>query len=160
MTKGSKGQEDKCAMPTYDFKVFTCKDDEGKPVVILSNTGLNDFQGKEDFSWYCSMFIYFENVGENGIPDSEESDMVFDWVDEVSTGLQCFSETPNAVFVARLTNQGVAHVIWQVKDPEKAHQYLQSVADKKEYPRKFELYMEQDEAWEHAVDYLNPELKE
>ena len=155
-----RDREEKVSVPTYDFSVFTCKDDEGKLVVILSNTGLRNFQKKEVFGWYCSMFIQFEKLAENGMPTSEESQMVYDWVDEVSTGLQCFTEEPNAIFVARVTNQGMAHVIWQVKDPEMAHNYLKDIADKENYPRKFEIYMEEDEKWDHVSYFLNPELKE
>ncbi len=28
----------------------------GKPIVIVVNTGLREFKGKSDYEWYCSYF--------------------------------------------------------------------------------------------------------
>lgn len=29
----------------------------GKPIVIVVNTGLRDFKGKPDYEWYCSLIL-------------------------------------------------------------------------------------------------------
>ena len=82
MSEDRKEKEYQLLIPKDEYAVYTFKDKEGMPAVAMVNIGLRGFDKKEVFGWYCSMIIDFEELAENGMPTSEESTLVFDWLEE------------------------------------------------------------------------------
>ena len=160
MTEDKKDNEFKVLIPKDEYAVYTFKDKEGMPAVAMVNIGLRGFDKKEVFGWYCSMIIDFEKLAENGMSTSEESTLVFDWLEEVHIGLMGDVDHPNALFVGRMSHDGSVHAVWQVNNPKQAHKYLQGLVDSKKYPRQFEFVIEPDEEWKNADFYLTLGVEE
>lgn len=127
----------------------------GKPIVIVVNTGLRDFKGKSDYEWYCSFILDYNKFGKNGMPTLDESDFVYSYFRKLDAAICGDKSNPNALFVARITYNGHLEIIWQVKNPEIVHKYLGDIIVSKTYPREMDYVIEKDEAWEHADYYLN-----
>lgn len=160
MSEDRKEKEYQVLIPKDEYAVYTFKDKEGMPAVAMVNIGLRGFDKKEVFGWYCSMIVDFEELAENGMPTSEESTLVFDWLEEVHIGLMGDVDHPNALFVGRMSHDGSVHAVWQVNNPKQAHKYLQGLVDSKKYPRQFEFVIEPDEEWKNADFYLTLGVEE
>lgn len=139
--------------PEERFAVINSSCD-GKPAVIVVNTGLRKFKAKDIFGWYCSLVIEYKDLAENGMPAPEESDFVYRYFEQLDSAIKGDPGHPNAVFLARVTYNGTFEAIWQVNNPEIVHEYLQKIIEEKTYPREMDYRIEYDAKWKNADWYL------
>lgn len=127
---------------------------EGMPAVIVVNTGLREFKARDIFGWSCSLIIDYKDLAENGMPTSEESDLVYHYFEQLNEAIKGDPEHPNALFLARVTNNGTFQAIWQVNNPEVVHNYLQQIIEEESYPREMDYRIEYDGEWKNVEWYL------
>ena len=128
---------------------------EDKPAIIVVNTSLRKFKHKKLYGWTCSLVIKYKETAMNGMPTTEESDFVYNYIEELDKTIKGDSLQPNALYLARITWNGTCEVIWQVKDPKVVHEYLGGIINAKTYPRELDYRIEFDEKWEKVSVYNN-----
>ena len=128
---------------------------EDKPAIIVVNTSLRKFKHKKLYGWTCSLVIKYKETAMNGMPTTEESDFVYNYIEELYKTIKGDSLQPNALYLARITWNGTCEVIWQVKDPKVVHEYLGGIINAKTYPRELDYRIEFDEKWEKVSVYNN-----
>ena len=133
-------------IPEEKFVVVESSAD-GKPAIIVVNTSLRKFKHKELYGWK------FKDMAMNGMPTTDESNFVFDYIEELDKTIKGDSIQPNAVYLARITWNGTCEVIWQVKDPKVVHEYLGGIINNKTYPRELDYRIEYDKKWEKVSIY-------
>ena len=139
-------------IPEEKFVVVESSAD-GKPAIIVVNTSLRKFKHKELYGWTCSLVIKFKDMAMNGMPTTDESNFVFDYIEELDKTIKGDSIQPNAVYLARITWNGTCEVIWQVKDPKVVHEYLGGIINNKTHPRELDYRIEYDKKWEKVSIY-------
>ena len=139
--------------PKDKYAVLTSVD--GLPGVAIVNSSMLKFKARDVFGWYLSVIIDYNDVAENGMPTNEESNVVLNYFDQLDAAIRGDEEHPNAVFIARVTQNGMLHAIWQVNNPELTNQYLQGIINDKSNPRELEYIMEYDATWKESNVYLN-----
>ena len=122
------------------------------PAVVVVNSALRNFADREDFSWHLRISIDCKMLGKNGMPTDEEG--------AILTKLEESIENPliakgNAIFLARITAQGIRVLLYRVADPEAANEILQSLVEPSFQLREWDYRMEYDPDWELA----QPELR-
>lgn len=142
------------AIPEEVFSVVECMYEDNKPAVVVVNTSLRDFKNRDVFGWTCNLTIEYKDLANNGMPTSEESELVLNWVTQLDSVIKGNQEHPNALFLARETFDGMLDVYWQVYDPEPVHQYLQSIIQEKKYLREMDYRIEQDIQWKKVEWFL------
>lgn len=140
-------------IPEEKFVVVESSAD-GKPAIIVVNTGLRKFKHKELYGWTCSLVIKFKDTAMNGMPTTDESNYVYDYIEGLDKIIKGDATQPNALYLARITWNGTCEVIWQVKDPKAVHEYLGSIIKTETYPREMDYRIEHDEKWEKVSVYL------
>ena len=70
-------------IPDEEFALVSSTYD-GLPAIIVVNTALRKFKDKDIFGWTCSLIMDYENLGDNGMPTNEESQLVIDYLDGLS----------------------------------------------------------------------------
>ena len=88
------------------------------------------------------------------MPTTEESDFVYNYIEELDKKIKGDAKQPNALYLARITWNGTCEVIWQVKDPKAVHEYLGGIITNKTYPRELDYQIEYDGKWKNVVTYL------
>ena len=91
----------------------------------------------------------------NGMPTTDESNFVYDYIEGLDKIIKSDATQPNALYLARITWNGTYEVIWQVKDPKVVHEYLGSIINTETYPRELDYRIEFDEKWEKVSVYNN-----
>jgi hypothetical protein len=142
--------EDHNIPPPHYTLIETSRGDD--PAIVVVNSALRSFDQREFFPWHLSVSITCKDLGQNGMPTSEESTALYQVEDEISNLLM---ERNNAVFLARVTCQGQRELAYRIGDPEIANQALQQLVSASSSLREWEYRMEHDEAWELA----RPELQ-
>ncbi len=127
---------------------------EGHPAFAIINESLRQFEFKDVFGWNLSIIIDLIDVDENGIPSSEEVQVIQDFCEYLEKLFNAGWEKPNALFLSREHCNGESHVIWRVYDAEKVEAVLQKIIESKQHPREFDYEMEYDENWKLAEWYL------
>lgn len=150
---GGQNKTKKIRIPEEEFAVVQCAFDE-TPAVIVVNTSLSKFKHKDVFAWSCSLVIRYKDLAENGMPTAEESDFVYQYLEELSTQIIGDPSHPNALYLARVTWNGTCEVIWQVYDPEPVNEFLKGIIESESYPREFDYKMEYDAKWDKVSWYL------
>lgn len=145
---GEKGVK----IPEEKFAVVESSADD-KPAIIVVNTSLRKFKHKELYGWTCSLVIKYKDTAMNGMPTTDESNFVYDYIEKLDKTIKGDSTQPNAVFLARITWNGTCEVIWQVKDPKIVHEYLGGIINSKTYPRELDYRIELDKKWEKVSVY-------
>lgn len=146
-----KGQK-RVKIPEEKFSVVESFANE-KPAIIVVNTSLAKFKHKKLYGWTCSLVIQYKDTAMNGMPTTEESEFVYNYIEELGKVIKGDTNQPNAVFLARITWNGTCEVIWQVKDPKKVHEYLGGIIINKTYPREMDYRIEYDKKWEKVSIY-------
>ena len=127
---------------------------EGKPAVIVVNTNLRKFKPKDIFGWSCSLVMNYKDLAENGMPTSEESEFVYQYLEGLSKQIIDDPIHPNALYLARVTWNGTCEVIWQVNNPEPVNALLKGIIESESYPREFDYRIEYDAKWSNVSWYL------
>lgn len=140
--------------PEDAYTVATASIDD-LPAVAVVNTAMKKFEARDVFGWHLSVIIDYKELAENGMPTNEESDFVLNYFDQIDDSIRGDKQHPNAVFIARITHNGMLHAIWQVNNPELANQYLQKIIDDNSSPRPMEFTMEYDATWKEANIHLD-----
>ncbi|MBO5467529.1 MAG: DUF695 domain-containing protein [Prevotella sp.] len=140
-------------IPEREFVVRTSTSGN-KPALIVANTSLKKFEHKELYGWTCSLVISFKETTIDGMPTTEESDFVYNYIEELDKKIKGDAKQPNALYLARITWNGTCEVIWQVKDPKAVHEYLGGIITNKTYPRELDYQIEYDAKWKNVVTYL------
>ena len=141
-------------IPEEKFTVVESSAD-GKPAVIVVNTSLKKFKHKKLYGWTCSLVIQYKDTVQNGMPTLDESNFVYEYLEELNTVIKGAATQPNALFLARITWNGNCGVIWQVKDPNIVHEYLGGIIKDKKYPRELDYRIERDEKWKKVAMYTD-----
>jgi len=141
-------------IPEEKFVVVESSADS-KPAIIAVNTSLRKFKHKELYGWTCSLVIKFKDTTMDGMPTTDESNYVFDYIEELDRAIKGDSIQPNAIYLAKITWNGTCEVIWQVKDPKVVHEYLGGIIKNKTYPRELDYRIEFDKEWEKVSVYNN-----
>ncbi len=124
---------------------------DGKPAITVVNTALRKFKAKDIFAWTLTLTMEFKELAENGMPTSDESKMVIDYLESLSEQIKGDTAHPNALFLARETWDGTCQMIWQVYDPKPVDKLLKEIIDNESYPRPFEYIMEHDPKWKKVA---------
>ena len=141
-------------IPEEKFVVVESTADD-KPAIIVVNTSLRKFKHKKLYGWTCSLVIKFKETAMNGMPTTDESNFVYDYIEGLDKIIKGDATQPNALYLARITWNGTCEVIWQVKDPKVVHEYLGSIINTETYPRELDYRIEFDEKWEKVSVYNN-----
>jgi hypothetical protein len=139
-------------IPKEKFAVVTTEVDS-LPAVIVVNTNLRKFKAKDVFGWSCSLVMKYERLAENGMPTPEESDFVYEYLEELSEQIIGDPSHPNALYLARITWRGTCEVIWQVNNPEPVDKLLRGIIESQSYLREFDYQMEYDATWDNVSVY-------
>jgi hypothetical protein len=119
---------------------------EGLPEVISVNDALLAFRHVEIFPWHLEVTIEARELAERGMPTPEESAVLFDIADEIESTVVGY----NALFLARSTWNGVRQLLFQVHDPDVAHEALQALLESKDHERPWAYRMDHDPTWSGA----------
>lgn len=122
------------------------------PAVVVVNSALRTFKNYEAFPWHLRISIDCKLLGTNGMPTSEEGDILYHLEDSITKPLQVVQ---NALFLARITARSERILIYRVHDPKKANDTLQALVAELSPLREWDYQMEHDADWELA----QPELR-
>lgn len=122
------------------------------PAVVVINSALRAFEDREAFPWHLKLNIACKFIGANGMPTTQEVEILQCLEDEISSVLQAGK---NAIFLARITCRGERDLLYRVHDPEAANDVLQQLVSAPSQLREWEYRIEQDADWELA----QPELR-
>lgn len=127
---------------------------EGKPEVLVVNQALLSFAQIEIFPWHLCLWIEAQDLVENGMPSSTDSELLFRIGDEIESTVLSGTNShgsQNALFLARSTWDGSRELLFQVHDPEVAHQALQALLASRTWDREWDYQMESDPEWSNAA---------
>ncbi|TFZ43551.1 DUF695 domain-containing protein [Stenotrophomonas maltophilia] len=127
------------------------------PAVVVVNTALRSFAGRDAFPWHLRIGITCRELGDNGMPTPEELEVVtrLEGLFESS-----FEADGNAVFLARITARGERVLLYRVDDPEQANDHLQQLLASPVQLREWEFQMEYDRDWTLAQPELDLPLRD
>jgi hypothetical protein len=120
------------------------------PAIVVVNSALRTFDGREQFPWHLSIVISCQFLGDKGMPTAEENQVLYSLEDGISKVLLVDG---NAVFLARVTCRGERELLYRVRDPEAANDQLEQLVSSAS-PRPWEYRIEEDSEWQLA----QPEL--
>jgi hypothetical protein len=121
------------------------------PGFATVNSALKEFEPKIAFSWHLSVLVSCVQLVENQLPSPDELNLLYEFEDKLDPLIKA---NGNALFLARVTHDGLREIIWRVHDPEAANSVLRGILNTKDYPREFEYRMNEDPRWEKTVWYL------
>ena len=75
---GGKGVK----IPEEQFAVVESSSGD-KPAIIVVNTSLRKFKHKKLYGWTCSLVISYKETAMNGMPTTEESTFVYNYIEEL-----------------------------------------------------------------------------
>lgn len=136
------------------YSVIQSKNDKGELMAIGTvNASLKNYNNKKKFPWCLTISIALEerNLNKNHLPNQQESDIANKFKDVLVAQIE---KLVPAKYVGHLYNDGFLDVFIYLKDPENAHNYLLTFADKKDNIREFSHKIEQDLNWERVESLL------
>ena len=139
-------------LPEDHYTIFNATRDD-LPEVIVVNDALLAFPHREVFPWHLCVRIDAKELAENGMPTSEESELLFqigDRIEEIVLGARTRFGGRNALFLARSTWDGLRELYFYVHDPEITHAALQALIDAGDDERSWEYEMQDDPQWHEA----------
>lgn len=138
-------------IPDESFELVESTGPEGDKVLSVINATLklhkDDIPLKQVFRYYCSIIFYYEDLDDNQWPTPEEFEMMQDYVESFDKAIKVNDEKPNALFVARVTHNGICEMIWMLHDSQSTIDYLDDVISKGNPLREFEYHIESDPEW-------------
>ena len=114
------------------------------PAIVVVNSALRSFQHHDRFPWHLNIRISCQLLGDNGMPTSEDNQVLYKLEDEISKQL---STNGNAVFLSRVTCRGARELAYRVHDPEAADDFLSQLVSNADQARQWEYRMEPDQDW-------------
>lgn len=145
--------EAEVSIPEEEYAVVSFEMD-GEPCVGVFNKNLMHLEPKEAFGWYISLLADF-NCGSQ-MPDENDMAKMADFCDELTDRLIMDPNHQNVCFLGRVTGAGQTRMMWYANNPELAHNLLQKIIDKKDYPFDFKYEIFHDPEWEYARYWLSP----
>ena len=124
---------------------------EGKPAFVILNRGLEAYPDKARFGWTCTVAVAQEGLPHDGMPDSEEAEEIFNWLEDLSREIAGDPLDPDGLFLARIGTEGRCSLVWQIRAPGPAETLLQRIAEKGSCPCTFDFRLQEDAAWENAA---------
>ena len=113
----------------------------------------NDVQLKRIFGFFCSVIFQFRNLEGSTWPTQEEVAQMQDYTDKIDQALKGDPSHPNALLVARITENGFYQMIWMLNNPHIANEYLNGIVTENRQERDFEYLIEKDLEW-NKIDWL------
>jgi hypothetical protein len=117
------------------------------PAVVVVNTALLGFRHRECYPWHLRVTIKCRDLWGNGMPIPTEVSVLEKLEDRLTDTLQ---QNDNAAFLARVTCRGERALIYRVRAPEIASDFLQAATAEPGPVREWEYHMEHDPSWELA----------
>ena len=143
-------EEYRVVIPDEVFAVLEWQD-EGLRAICAVNQSLANFEPKIVFAWHLSIIVEFAHLAENGMPTSDERELVR----QIGKGFdENLKADGNALFLARITWNGTQQFLYRVYDPEAANAFLMDIVDNNKEVRPFDFKMEHDEEWKLAKWFL------
>jgi len=127
------------------------------PAVVVVNTALRSFAGRDAFPWHLRIGIACRALGDNGMPTPEELAVVTRLEGQLDSSV---GADGNAVFLARITARGERVLLYRVDDPEQANDRLQQLLAAPAQLREWEFQMEYDRDWTLAQPELDLPLQD
>jgi hypothetical protein len=122
------------------------------PGFATVNTALREFEPKVAFSWHLSLLLQCVDLIDNRLPSPDEQEFLYKFEDGLDPLLKADG---NALFLARVTHDGLRELIWRIQEPEAANAVMQKVLRTGGHPRPIDYRMEEDPQWQKASWYLN-----
>jgi hypothetical protein len=126
----------------------------GLPAIVVVNEALLAFPYNDVFSWHLCVSLEAQELIQNGMPSPAESALLFEIGDEIEEAVlsgRTEDNGANALFLARSTWNEARELLFQVHDPEVAHEALQKLLNSRQWARGWEYRMEQDLEWSKAA---------
>lgn len=121
-------------------------------VVVVVDTALRGFPDSDAFPWQLRIGITCRWLGDNGMPTSEEVEVVTALGESTASAVDVDG---NAVFLARITARGERGLLYRVHDPEQANDSLQQLLAVHGSVQDWEFQMEYDPDWYLAKPELD-----
>jgi len=121
------------------------------PAIVVVNSALRTFAARKNYSWHLKITIDCKTLGANGMPTTEESEVLVQLEEEI-TRLLAINE--NSIFLARITCRGSRDLKYRIRNPRPANDALEELSSITPPTREWEYRIEQDIDWNLA----NPEL--
>ena len=121
------------------------------PAIVVVNKSLQGFQHRDVYGWYLSVIIFASEIAENGMPTSDECQILNVIGDEIE---QVVLANYNALFFARQTWNEVRQLVFYVYNPDEANEALQALLAQANPRRPWEFQMEHDPSWSFGEPYL------
>jgi len=141
-------------VPEPHFTLFDAQR-SGKPEVVVVNDALLSFVATDIFPWHLCITIEASELVDNGMPSQPESELLFaigDEIEKVVMEGRTEHNSPNALFLARSTWDGIRELRFQVHDPEITHLALQELLESRTWQRQWDYRMESDRGWSNAAN--------
>lgn len=122
------------------------------PGFALVNAGLQSADYRPRYVWHLSILIACNDLVGRRLPSPDEQATLNEFEDKIAPIIEAGS---NAVFLARVTHDGLRELIWRVHDPEPANAMLQHMIQTKGHPREFDYRIDRDAGWKKAAWYLD-----
>ncbi len=148
--QGDSGVNDSVtiAVPEPDYTLFTTSR-EGLPAIVVANGALLHFQHLDIFPWHLVVTIHADSLAEKGMPNADESALLFDIGDRIEHAIVGW----NALFLSRVTWNGLRLLTYRVHDPDVAEKALNRLLED-EWHRQWEFRMEHDPDGDLAAPYF------
>ena len=136
--------------PEPEYAVIETSREE-LPAIVVVNAALQNFPHPDIFPWHLSILISANKMAEQGMPTSEEIEVIAAVGDEIEEAILADF---NALFLARETWNGRRQLVYLVHDPERANDALQVLLARPAAKRDWEFRMEHDPSWSFADPFL------
>jgi Family of unknown function (DUF695) len=120
------------------------------PGVAIVNSMLGNSLAKEGYSWHLSVLIQCSDLVDNRLPSPAEQSVLCALEESIQSVL---AQYDNAVFLARVTHDGLRELIWRVKNPKVSNDTLQNLI-KEKLVRPIDYRIDEDPNWDKAAWYL------
>lgn len=137
-------------IPEEENKLVKILDDDLTGIATI-NSALVNFEPKKVFAWHFTLLIEIQDHGEDGIPSAEEQKILQDFELELDPEIKA---NGNAIFLARVTNDGLRELIYRVHQPEPLDNYMKKVIESGKNARPFDYRIDPDQSWEKAQWYF------
>jgi Family of unknown function (DUF695) len=122
------------------------------PGFATVNAALREFEPKVAFSWHLSLLLQCVDLIDNRLPSPDEQELLYKFEDGLDPLLKADG---NALFLARVTHDGLRELTWRIHEPEAANAVIQKILRTKDQPRPIDYRMEEDPQWQRASWCLN-----
>ena len=149
---GKKQLDTNTIYPIESFSVVEATLDN-KPIIGSINLAYNDYFNKDKYPWCLKIAIglELENLFENGLPKSKESQIANKLEDEL---LKEIKNITTAHYIGHLFFDSFLDVYIYLNEPDKVHNYLQTQINKEGLIRGFGYEIFEDPEWKTVENFL------